>query len=220
MARTFSRRIYDLVASVSRRGHKIRLNEEFRLDLKWWLEFASRFNGKAKIIQSGEPVIAVYSDASLYGFGAMHQQDWLAGCFRFEGEKRIQQWLGHHHVSAGDRGCRTDNINVLEMWPMLAGVRGGGHRWGNSTVVFVTDNTQVRAALNSGRSRNKTTMAWLRLIFWASVTNNFDVQSVYINTKDNVLCDSLSRLDMYKSIARIRDADAAAVLCCHNIFSC
>ncbi len=218
--RTFSRRVYDMVASVKKSAHKVRLNDEFRLDLKWWLEFAGKFNGKAKIIKSTEPCIAVYSDASLTGFGAAHGNDWLAGNFDAKGARKMGGWLGHHFAEAKDAGCRTDNINVLELWPVLQGVRRWGHEWGNRTVVFVTDNTQVRAALNTGRSRNKTTMAWLRLIFWMSITNNFDVQSVYINTRDNVVCDSLSRLDAYKNIARIRDADVAKAMCCHDIFQC
>ena len=218
--RTFSRRVYDLVASVRRGGHKVRLNQEFRLDLQWWVEFSEKFNGRTKIIQSREPVLAVYSDASQFGFGATHGEDWLAGCFKFSNEKEIQGWIGHHFEGSKDAGCKTDNINVLELWPILAGVRRWGRGWVDRRVVFVTDNTQVRAALNTGRSRNKTTMAWLRLIFWASVTYNFDIQAVYINTRDNVICDSLSRLDCFKSIARIRDADAAALMCCHSLFSC
>ena len=86
--------------------------------------------------------------------------------------------------------------------------------------MFVTVNTQVRAALYSGRSKNKSTMSWLRLIFWMSIHNNFDIQLVYINTRDNVICDSLSQLDKSVSIARIRDADVAKAKCCHEIFHC
>ena len=218
--RTFSRRVYDLVASVKKGGHKVRLNEEFRLDLKWWLEFAGSFNGKASIIQSSEPCISVYSDACLSGFGASHGVDWLAGAFDIKKARVLEGWLGHHYAGAKDTGCVTDNINVLELWPILVGIRKWCHGWENRTVVFVTDNTQVLAALNSGRSKNKTTMKWLRLIFWLSITYNFDVQSVYINTRDNIICDSLSRLDVFKNIARIRDADAANAMCCHHIFSC
>ena len=218
--RTFSRRVYDLISSAKKAGHKVRLNEDFRLDLKWWLEFANKFNGKAKIIPSTDPAIAVYSDSSKFGFGALHGEDWAAGAFEFKKSRELQAWLGHHFVFADDAGCRTDNINVLELWPILVGVRRWGSLWKDKTVIFVTDNTQVMAALNSGRSKNKITMRWLRLIFWASINFNFDVQSVYINTKNNVICDSLSRLDKFQSIARIRDADQAKVLCCHKVFDC
>ena len=205
------------MASVRSRDHRVRLNEEFRLDLRWWLEFSRGFNGRARIIQPCEAVLAVYSDASMFGFGATHGNDWLAGSFSFKEGRDLQGRLGHHFVGAADKGCRTDNINVLELWPVLAAVRRWGHLWADRTVMFITDNTQVRAAINSGRSRNKTTMAWLRLIFWASVSYNFDVQSVYISTHDNVICDSLSRLDNYKSVARIRDADGARLMCCHDV---
>ena len=123
-------------------------------------------------------------------------------------------------MCADEEGCRSDNINMLEMWPVLVSVRRWGSRWLNRTVVFVTDNTQVMATLNTGRSKSKTTMKWLRLIFWASINYNFDIQSVYINTKFNVICDSLSRLDKCYSIAHIRDVDQAKVMCCHDIFNC
>ena len=86
-------------------------------------------------------------------------------------------------------------------------------------MVFVTDNTQVMAALNLGRSKNKISMGWLRLIFWASIKFNFDIKSVYLNTQHNVICDSLSRLDKFLNIARIWDLDQAGRLCCHALFS-
>ena len=204
--RTFFRR----VASATKSSYKVRLNDEFKLDLKWWLEFGGRFNGKVKINPSSEPIISVYSDASLFGFGS----------FEFKVAKELQSWLGHHFAYAEDGGgCRSDNINVLELWPILVGVRRWGEKWQNRSVVFVTDNTQVMAALNTGRSRNKTPMAWLRLIFWASISFNFEVQSVYINTKSNVICDSLSGLDKFVNVARIRDADQTLAMCCHEIFN-
>ena len=144
----------------------MRLNDEFHLDLKWWLEFAAKFNGKARIIPSVDPALAVYCDSSKFGFGALHADDWVACAFNFKDSRELQGWLGDHFVSADDIGCSSDNINILEMWPILVGVRCWGHLSEDHTVVFITDNTQVMAALNSGRSKNKITMGWLRLIFW------------------------------------------------------
>lgn len=216
--RTFSRRVYDMVASCKERGHKTRLNAEFRKDVMWWVEFVSTFNGKAKIIPTEAPTIAIYSDASLKGFGALHGADWLAGNFGKEGSMRT--WLGHHWVTGDDEDCVTRNINVLELWPILKAVERWCGQWSNKTVVVVTDNTQVRAAINTGRSTNKTTMKWLRQIFWLSISHNFDLQSVYINTKNNVICDSLSRLDQFKNIARIRDVDKGHKMCCNGLFNC
>ena len=218
--RTFSRRVYDLITSVGKDSFKIRLNEDFRLDLNWWLKFVEKFNGYTTIIGLGGAVISVYSDASRSGFGATCRHDWLAGTFGLDKQIAWSSWLGHHFSSASEPGCRTENINVLELWPILQAVRKWGSTWSNQRVIFVTDNTQVMAALNSGRSKNKFTMSWLRIIFWESINLNFEIQSVYINTKVNVVCDSLSRLDDYKNVARIRDVDVNKYMCCHAVFFC
>ena len=87
---------------------------------------------------------------------------------------------------------------MLELWQILVEVRWG-ELWKDRAVVLVTENIQVMVALNTDRSRNKTTT------FWASTTYNFDVKSVYINTRVIVICDSLSRLDKFKNLARIQD---------------
>jgi hypothetical protein len=68
--RTFSRRVYDLSSLVKKRNFKVRLNEDFRLDLKWWLEFVYKFNGEASIIPASVPAVSVLSDVSVYGVGA------------------------------------------------------------------------------------------------------------------------------------------------------
>ena len=218
--RTFSRRVYDLVSSVENEKFKVRLNEEFKLDLQWWLKFIDKFNGYANIIRSKDAVLSVYSDASRFGFGATFQYDWVAGTFDSDKEPQLQQWLGHHFEKSSDIACRSDNINILELWPILLAVNRWGKLWKDRIVVFITDNTQVKAAINTGRSRNKLMMKWLRLIFWESIQNNFEIQSVYINTKVNIVCDSLSRLDKFKSIARIRDVDINQYMCCHKVFYC
>lgn len=67
---------------------------------------------------------------------------------------------------ASNEGCRTDNINVLELWPIVFAVKRCVRWWKNRIVNSVTDNTQVKAALNTGRSRNRLPMGWLRLIFF------------------------------------------------------
>ena len=58
------------------------------------------------------------------------------------------------------------NINALELWPIISGLRV----WypdlkGNSVSIF-TDNTQVYHMVRKGTSSNKTCMQWLREIFW------------------------------------------------------
>ena len=66
--RTFSRQVYDLITSAKMSNHKVRLNEAFRLDLKWWLV---------------DRALSVYSDSSKFGLGALHGKDWVADTFNF-----------------------------------------------------------------------------------------------------------------------------------------
>ena len=190
--RTFSRRIFDLAASYSRNSRCIPLDDNIKADLKWWLAFCASFNGRACIIKDLHP-IPLYSDASFLGFGAWMGLDWFYG-----------HWAPDHCSTTIPPGCghlldppkfeeTPKNINVYELWPVILGV----HRWAphfrNSRMHIVTDNMQVLAMINTGRSSNKLCMSWLRELFWTCFINNTDVHASYIKSEDNVLADALSR---------------------------
>ena len=80
--RTFSRRIIDLLSGLVDDNPRIRLSEEFRLDIEWWTAFAKSFNGQEYIISpnTGQgPIFA--TDASLRGYGIVTNEDWQAGYY-------------------------------------------------------------------------------------------------------------------------------------------
>ena len=219
--RVFSRRVYDTISSLKKAHHKIRVGGEFKKDLLWWRDFATQFNGAANILGSAAPMQSTYSDSSTsWGFGVLHGNDWAAGPWSLEKERdrKIKDLLGHHYEEPPTVPPKDDNINVLELWPVLVAVKRWGESWDNKTICMVTDNTQVMAALRTGRSKNTTSMAWLRKIFWESVTRNFQIRSVYIKSADNVICDSLSRLDKKSSATRLIEADPGGYLCCSHLF--
>ena len=58
-----------------------------------------------------------------------------------------------------------------------------------------TDNTQVLGVLRSGKSSNATAMAWARELFWSCCFYNIELKCNWIPGVENVLADSLSRLD-------------------------
>ena len=58
---------------------------------------------------------------------------------------------------------------------------------------------QVLAMVNTGRSKNKLCMDWLRELFWTCFIFNIELHATYIRSKDNVLADDLSRLP-YKGV--------------------
>ena len=215
--RTFCRRIYDAMNSVKEPHYKVKLGPGFREDIAWWADFAARFNGKARILGRFAAHVATYSDASDWGYGAAHDNDWIAGAFDPRDDAPLGGALGHHHKPP-DPVCAKAHINVREMWAAYSAALRWGHLWTNCAVVVVTDSTTVRAALNTGRSRSSEIMYFIRRLFWLACENNFEFSSVYICSADNTICDALSRLDDPASLARLSRADSDARMCCNNIF--
>ena len=62
--------------------YKLCLNDEFKSEIQWWLHFDRRFNGYVRILSIDTPLIAIYTDASSAGFGALFGFDWMVGSFR------------------------------------------------------------------------------------------------------------------------------------------
>ena len=73
--------------------------------------------------------------------------------------------------------------------------------------MFVTDNTTVQAALATGRCINKQIMVWVKELFWLSVKFNFEINSTYISSGNNTICDALSRWREAPSRCRIHAVD-------------
>ena len=191
--RTFSRRIFDLSASYSRNSRAIPLDDSIKADLSWWLNFCECFNGRACILRDLHP-IPMYSDSSFLGFGAWMGRDWFAGCWA-DSDIPQQFDFGCSHMgdpTAFDQAPR--NINVLELWPIVVGIRRWGPFFKNSYLHIITDNMQVLAMLCTGRSANKLCMSWLREVFWMCFIWNIDITPSYIRSADNHLADALSRL--------------------------
>ena len=191
--RTFSRRIFDLSASYSRHAKAIPLDDAIKADLTWWLRFCECFNGKACILRDLHP-IPMYSDSSFRGFGAWMGRDWLAGCWDQEDLPKDFSFGCSHLCDPPVFDSAPKNINVLELWPVIIGIRRWGALFRNCYVHVVTDNMQVLAMLCTGRSANKLCMSWLRELFWMCFIWNIDISPSYIKSADNHLADGLSRL--------------------------
>ena len=217
--RVFCRRLYDTLKSLKKPHHKVRVAGEMKKDILWWIEFAQEFNGAARILGSSAPMVSTYSDSSTsWGYGVIHGEDWLAAKWKGVKKEAAVVIPEHHRGEVPDIPMKDDIINVLELWPILVALDKWGHQWKDLSVCMVSDNTQVVAALRSGKSKNVTSMAWLRKIFWHAVRKNLDIKSVYIRSEDNTISDALSRLCDRSSVERIRQADKLGVMCCSKIF--
>ena len=215
--RTFSRRIFDLAASYSRQASQIPLDEEILKDFKWWLAFCNVFNGRACIIKDTYS-IPMYSDSSFAGFGAWMGLDWLYGYWDDSSFVPVIPSASScaHRASPPVLEDVPKNINVYELWPVVVGLKRWAPHFRNSRVHIVTDNMQVLAMLNTGRSCNKTCMAWLREIFLVCFINNIDVFATYLCSADNVMADALSRAAYTGMISKCSVLLDSANMCCSS----
>ena len=57
-------------------------------------------------------------------------------------------------------------------------------------------------------------MAWIKEIYWLCVFNNIELKPQYVNTSNNIVADTLSRLNDYKVITDPLKALIGTDLCC------
>lgn len=194
--RTFSRRIINLLKSLPERNVRVKLTEEFRLDLDWWIGCMDVFNGVSTMIShhfmAGE---SLYTDSSKNGYGILYDRDWLAGYYNVEilpdGYESLcddhSHWCNLHFDD-------SLHINVLELIPIWMSVQRYGAGWQGKLICCYSDNTQVVSCINTGRSINSVSMNMLRDIFWYSAYYNFHLVGRHVKGKLNVLPDLLSRI--------------------------
>ena len=143
--RTFTRRIYNILRDTEARCKRIYLGELARLDLSWWAKFIMTFNGKARMFNKECRVVTMTTDASSTGFGGHSLDDYFWGFWT------VDEVCCPHQARAPQEPIYYDNINVGELWPVLAGLHRCCSLWRDCIVNVVTDNTQVYHELRSGR---------------------------------------------------------------------
>lgn len=97
--RVFVSRLIELINSLDSSRSVGIINELVRADLQWWLSFVVMFNGRARII-GGPKDEEIYfcTDASLSGFGATWDSDFLLGTWNFPGSQLNEFVLSYHWV--------------------------------------------------------------------------------------------------------------------------
>ena len=193
--RTFSRRIINMVKYLPDGAMKCKIPDWMKEDLHWWHRFIEVFNGSARIIAPlSYTCIPLETDSSFSGFGCKWGNDWCAGVWDMP-VHILSEFIPLEHCAEGpNAGANGLDINVLELWPVLQAVKKWGSSWSNTKVKVITDNTQVRQMINTGRSSSVMCMQWLRELFWVTVVYNIHLVASYIKSENNVLPDFLSRL--------------------------
>lgn len=103
---------------------------------------------------------------------------------------------------------------MYELFPVVEGVRCWKSLFSGYMVVVVTDNLQVYHIIRTGRSVNKTCMKWVRELFWLCATNDIELCPEYIASCDNIIADSLSRLQYSRVAREIEGLIGSKELCC------
>ena len=177
LGRSFLRRLIDLLQCLLVRRQRvsaIRLNRGFRVDLAWWIEFLTSWNGTS-FLYPPESLPAIYftSDAS----GA-----W--GC---------RAWCNNHWLQMpwNNQANRLD-IACKELISIILACAVWGQEWAGHRVTCYCDNQVVAASIRSRSSKQPHLMHLLRCLAFAEVSLNFIVHPVYISTKANHMADDLS----------------------------
>ena len=174
---TFLRRMIDLLRCFRNRDHPIRLNAEFHLDLQWWFQFLSSWNGVAFWLFPGmaaAPDLVVTSDASgSLGFGAYFRGEWFSG-----------SWIPSQ---------APQSIAYKELFPVVIAAHLWGPQWARRYVLFRTDNEAVVYILNSRTSKIPDLMHLLRHLLASAAHYDFFFSSQHVPGIHNGIADALSR---------------------------
>ena len=178
--RTFLRRMIDLSSSVASLDEVIPLSGDFMLDLQWWQEFATPWNGRSFFLLpdwTPSPHLQLFTDSSgTIGFGAYCQGEWFNGRWSTAQLERSIQWK--------------------ELYPIVLAAAVWGEQWRTLRIRLLCDNQAIVHCLVSGSSRCPHVMSLLRTLFLLAARYNFTVSAQHIAGTHNVIADSLSRFRM------------------------
>lgn len=108
------------------------------------------------------------------------------------------------------------NINTLELWPVLVGLKRWCEYFRGRSIKLYVDNMQVKYMIINNVSSNAMCMQWLRDLFWLCISYNIHLNPVYITSEDNFVADALSRVSGSKPIDVRRLQTETKNWCCSD----
>ena len=178
-ARVFLRSLIQLLPKHKGKTGPVVLSDEAKADLHMWIRFLKTYNGitlfRALRLHDNR-AINLQADASKKAFGATYRDKWVQGSFP-------PVW-------------QEFNIAVLEFFPIIVLLDMFGHEINDSVVIFNTDNEAVSYILQDLTSKHPIIVQMLRDLVFLLLKHNIDLRSVHVPGKNNILCDSISRLQV------------------------
>ena len=182
--RAFLGRCIRISCSKSHPSHHIRLNKEFRLDIKWWQSVLPTWNGISFFYDDDwvePPEFEV--DASLLGHG----------CYNFP-YYYSEPWSPDELTEAA-RDHRV-SMPFLELLAIAKACATFCHGWSGKRVLCRSDCEPASSALSNKYSRSPQMQRLIRVIGVLALHFNFDIRVKHIPTLHNIRADPLSRLDL------------------------
>lgn len=161
------------------------IEQEARLDLKWWYNFLPKFSG-VSVLKTKDCMLSgidLASDATLFAGGA-----WFS---RPKGNDRSYEYI--HCQFPQFILEQTSHISQRELLMVVVSLKMWGKWLKGLKFVVKSDNQASVVCLNSGRTKDAFMQACLREICYIAAIHNFEFRAVFIGTKHNVLPDLLSR---------------------------
>ena len=194
--RAFLRRLIDLTKGVTRVHHHIKLNKAVKADLKTWLTFLDKYNGKSFFLPDvweTSHSLELYTDASgSKGFGGGGG----VGTHWFYGE-----WTAP---------WKSLNIIILEFFfPIVIALSLWGSHMSGKCITFFTDNAALVDVINGQTSREPRVMTLLRHLILNCLTHNVLFGAQHIPGFLNLQADYLSRLQVEDFLTLRTDADTS-----------
>jgi len=194
LSRSFLRRMIECRYAATKRPC-VPLSDGFRDDARWWLRFASEWNG----VELVGPRRAVRADLQLELFtdasGSM-----IAGLFG-------RQWFQVPLPDIGGQVSKKDSIGIKELYAVVTAAFTWGHLLRELHVSFRVDNSAAVAAICSRTSRNPHMMALVRHLLFAACIHHFSFDAVHIPGAQNSRADALSRNLLSRFFSLFPDAD-------------
>ena len=173
--RIFLRRLIDLSCSVTRLHHHIRITNETRLDLQWWLNFLLGWSGTSLILDSEWTIssaVHLFTDASgSKGWRAFWSNKWLQ-----------MEWSSEQAMH---------DIVWKELYAIVCTVNIWGHNWARKKILFHCDNSTVVSIWNKGSTRCGELMTLVRTLYFCAARYNMHIMITHIIGINNCIADAI-----------------------------
>jgi hypothetical protein len=198
---------------------KIRLTEDFRLDIRWWATYVSEWNGISVLYDlewsaSNGNIIGLETDACEYGGGAVCGTSWWSHTWTPEQLAQARN-LDAEVANSGEPTPATTNTTntngkdpaeprknekrrsmpFLQLLALTMAAATWGSRWKGKKIKFHNDCEPVVSAVNKGTSKSKLLMSLIRTLTYIAAWHEFEYKLIHIPGITNDSADALSRGD-------------------------